>query len=395
MKLFQEIMRGVHMAYQFSLPGRTIFGDNALESSEAIIKGFGKKAFIVTGKIVTKMGIVNQLTDILFKWGMDFQIFNDITGEPTDIMIEAGVDAYKKSGCDMLIAIGGGSPLDSAKAIAAMTTLKGSIADYMGVEIKGKFPPMVMIPTTAGTGSEATKFTIITDTKKGIKMLLKGEALLPDLAIIDSEFTLTSPQSITAATGMDALTHAVETYTSRKGNTLTDVYALSAIKRIFTYLPVVYQDGTNKKAREEMSIAAFEAGVCINNASVTLVHGMSRPIGALFHVPHGISNAMLITECLSYVVDGCYERFGTIAKTIGVAKEGDSDMDATHSFLRELKKLCRICEIPSLLEYGVKKADFDDVVDKMAGDAMASGSPSNTIKEITKQDLLDIYLRLW
>jgi alcohol dehydrogenase class IV len=395
MELFQEIMRGVHMAYQFSLPGRTIFGDNALESSEAIIKGFGIKPFIVTGKIVTKMGIVNQLTDILFKWGMDFQIFNDITGEPTDIMIEAGVDAYKKSGCDMLIAIGGGSPLDSAKAIAAMTTLKGSIADYMGVEIKGKFPPMVMIPTTAGTGSEATKFTIITDTNKGIKMLLKGEALLPDLAIIDSEFTLTSPKSITAATGMDALTHAVEAYTSRKGNTLTDVYALSAIKRIFTYLPVAYQDGANKKAREEMSIAAFEAGVCINNASVTLVHGMSRPIGALFHVPHGISNAMLITECLSYVVDGCYERFGAIAKTIGVAKEGDSDMDATQSFLRELKKLCRICEIPSLLEYGVKKEEFDDVVDKMAGDAMASGSPSNTIKEITKQDLLDIYLRLW
>ncbi len=383
------------MATQFILPGRTILGANALESSENAVKELGKKAFIVTGKVVTKMGTVKILTDYLDKWDISYEIFNDITGEPTDEMIQAGVKAYEDCGCDFLIGIGGGSPLDSVKAIAAMSVLEGSIADYMGIEIKGNFPPMVLIPTTAGTGSEATKFTIITDTKKGIKMLLKGDDLLPQIAIVDPEFTMTAPKSITAATGMDALTHAVESYTSRKANTLTDLYALSAIKRIFTYLPTAYQDGMDKKAREEMSIAAFEAGVCINNASVTLVHGMSRPIGALFHVPHGISNAMLITECLTYAADGCYDRFADMARAIGVAKEDIDKKVASEAFLLALKDLCSQCEIPTLEEYGIKKEEFEAVVDKMAGDAMASGSPSNTRKEILKDDLRIIYGKLY
>lgn len=383
------------MAYEFTLPGKTIIGENALIDSMNIIKGFGEKALVVCGKVMTKNGTVGVLTDLLKTNGVDFQVFNNITGEPTDKMIEEGVKAYKDSGCDFCIAIGGGSPLDSAKAIGAMTVLDGKISDYMGKEIKGDFPPLVLIPTTAGTGSETTKFTIITDTEKDIKMLLKGEALLPDLAIIDYKFSLTAPKSITAATGMDALTHAVESYTSKKGNTLTDMYALSAIKRIFTYLPIAYKDGSNEKAREELAIAAFEAGVCINNASVTLVHGMSRPIGALFHVPHGISNAMLIKECLSYALDGCYEKFSEIAKAINVAHDFMTCEEASNEFIKALENLCAICEIPTLKEYGISKTDFDNVIDKMAQDAMDSGSPGNTIKKVTKEDLMEIYKKLW
>lgn len=383
------------MAYEFSLPGRTIIGDNALEASEKVIKSFGKKAFIVSGKIVTKMGTVKLLIDCLTKWGIGFEIFNDITGEPTDAMIESGVKAYKEAGCDFCIAIGGGSPLDSGKAIVAMTKLEGKISDYMGVAMEGDFPPLVLIPTTAGTGSEATKFTVITDLEKNVKMLLKGEALLPNLAIIDSKFSMTAPKSVTAATGMDALTHAIEAYTSRKANPLTDTYALSAIKRIFTYLPLAYKNGEDKKAREELALAAYEAGVCINNSSVTLVHGMSRPIGAMFHVAHGISNAMLIKECLSYVLDGCYERFGTIGRAINAVDNEKSDKEAAEAFLEKLTNICDICEIPTLKEYGINKEDFDAVVDKMAQDAMNSGSPSNTIKDITKEDLLNIYNKLW
>lgn len=383
------------MAYKFALPGRTVMGTNALKESEAVIKGFGKKALIVTGKNVTRSGAVQTLTDALSNIEIISELFNDITGEPTVEMIEAGVKRYKETGCDFIIAIGGGSPLDSAKAIAAMSVLEGRISDYMGKEIEGKFPPMVLIPTTAGTGSEATKFTIITDTVKNVKMLLKGDALLPDLAIVDSTFTLTAPPEVTAATGMDALTHAVEAYTSRKGNSLTDIYALSAIKRIFTYLPAAYDDGNNLAAREEMAIAAFEAGVCINNASVTLVHGMSRPIGALFHVPHGISNAMLIKECLSYVMDGCYDKFAEISKAIGAADGEADDKEAAQAFIKKLSELCIHLKIPSLKEYGISKDEFDRVKDKMAQDAMASGSPSNTIKAVTKEDLLNIYNKLW
>lgn len=383
------------MAYQFTLPGRIMIGKNALEASEAAVKKLGKKAFIVTGKVVTKTGLLKILTDSLTRWEIGYEVFNDITGEPTVDMIEAGIKAYKESGSDLIMAIGGGSPLDSAKAIAAMSVLPGKLSDYMGIEITGELPSMVLIPTTAGTGSETTKFTIITDTKTNIKMLLKGEVLLPDLAIIDPAFTMTAPPDITAATGMDALTHAVEAYTSRKGNALTDIYALSAIRRIFTWLPKAYLDGSNEEAREQMQLAAFEAGVCINNASVTLVHGMSRPIGALFHVPHGISNAMLIKECLAYVMDGCYERFAAIARAIGAATETESDEKASEGFLRELDHICSCLNIPSLAQYGIKKEEFDAVVEKMAQDAMESGSPSNTIKEVEKADLIRIYYKLW
>lgn len=383
------------MAYKFTLPRQTIMGFNALKESEAIIKGLGKKAMIVTGKNVTRSGAVQSLTEALSNWGIISELFNDITGEPTVEMIEAGVKSFKETGCDFIIAIGGGSPLDSAKAIAAMSVLEGRISDYMGKELEGKFPPMVLIPTTAGTGSEATKFTIITDTVKNVKMLLKGDALLPDLAIVDSKFTLTAPPEVTAATGMDALTHAVEAYTSRKGNPLTDIFALSAIKRIFTYLPQAYDDGNNLTAREEMAIAAFEAGVCINNASVTLVHGMSRPIGALFHVPHGISNAMLIKECLSYVLEGCYEKFSAIAREIGAVDGRVDDKEGAEAFIKKLSELCMHLKIPSLKEYGISKDEFDRVKDKMAQDAMASGSPSNTIKDVAKEDLLNIYNKLW
>ena len=383
------------MAYEFSLPKNTIIGDDAFEQSESIIKSFGKKAFIVSGKIVTKLGIVKELSDCLKKWGIESYVFNEITGEPTNVMIEQGVKEYKESGCDFFIGIGGGSPLDSTKAIAAMSVLGGNIADYMGKNIEGDFPPLVLIPTTAGTGSEATKITVITDIENDVKMLLMGKSLLPDLAIVDSKYSLTSPKSVTAATGMDALTHAVEAYTSKKAIPLTDMYAISAIKKIFKYLPIAYNNGKDKKAREEMSLAAYEAGVCINNSSVTLVHGMSRPIGANFHVPHGISNAMLIKECLTYVIDGDYKRFGDIGRAICEDGEEADDKTMALRFIEKLEELCKICKIPTLKGYGIDKEDFDKVKEKMATDAMISGSPSNTIKEVTKEDLLKIYDKLW
>lgn len=383
------------MAFQFMQPGRTVFGENALGDCKEHIRKLGTKALIITGKVVTKSGIIKNLTDYLEEWGISYHVFNDITSEPTDDMIDAGVKAYEEEQCNFIIGIGGGSPLDSAKAVAAMSVLGGDISELAGKEIAGDFPPVVLIPTTAGTGSETTKFTIITDTKKDVKMLLKGDDLLPELAIIDPIYTYSMPKSVTAATGMDALTHAIEAYTSKKGNVLTDMYALSAIEKIFKYLPIAYMEGMNAKARSEMALAAFEAGVCINNASVTLVHGMSRPIGALFHVPHGISNAMLIKECMSFALDGCYERFADIARRIGVATAYADDRLAAGEFLQALEDLCRQLEIPTLQEYGIEKEKFVKVMDKMAADAIQSGSPANTMKEISKDDIIGIYTKLW
>ncbi len=383
------------MASKFIMPKQVISGADALGQSKEVIRTLGTKALVVSGKVMNRIGNVRIVTDLLDEIGIGWAVYDDITGEPDDVMIDGGVEAYKANGCDFLIAIGGGSPMDSMKAIGALITNPGKIADYMGKEITNPLPPMVAIPTTAGTGSEATQFTIITDTKTSIKMLLKGTVLIPDVAIVDASFTVSSPKSVTNATGLDALTHAVEGYTSKKASPLTDVFAMDAVKRIFKYLPRAYVDGEDMEAREEMILAALEAGVVINNSSVTLVHGMSRPIGANFHVPHGLSNAMLLKVCLTFALDGTYERFADLGRAIGAATEKENDETAAKAFLTAIIELCETLEVSTLAEYGVDKEAFFEVMDKMAEDAIASGSPGNTRKMTTKEDVLRMYKELW
>lgn len=379
----------------FVIPNHTVVGTNVLGEAAPLLKKMGNKAFIVTGRHVAVSDMMKQLTALLNENGIDCVIFDGITGEPTDTMIEKGVEMLKSSGCDFIIGIGGGSPLDSAKAIAAMTVNEGSIADYNGKEITGEILPLAAIPTTAGTGSEATKFTVITDSEKGIKMLLKGDVLVPKLAIVDSSFTVGAPKSVTSATGLDALTHAVEAYTSRKAFSMTDTLAVSAVKSIMKYLPIAYREPDNSLAREQMSIAALEAGICINNSSVTIVHGMSRPIGALFHVPHGMSNAMLLKECLSFAVSGAYEKFANLGRETGVASDSDSDETAAEKFIDSLQNICDVCEIPTLEQYGIDRDEYYSKISKMATDAVASGSPANTVKEVTVDDCIEIYKKLY
>lgn len=379
----------------FVIPNHTVVGTNVLGEAAPLLKKMGNKAFIVTGRHVAVSDMMKQLTALLDENGIDCVIFDGITGEPTDTMIENGVEMLKSSGCDFIIGIGGGSPLDSAKAIAAMAVNEGSIADYNGKEITGEILPLAAIPTTAGTGSEATKFTVITDSEKGIKMLLKGDVLVPKLAIVDSSFTIGAPKSVTSATGLDALTHAVEAYTSRKAFSMTDTLAVSAVKRIMKYLPIAYKEPDNSLAREQMSIAALEAGICINNSSVTIVHGMSRPIGALFHVPHGMSNAMLLKECLSFAVSGAYEKFANLGRETGVASDSDSNETAAEKFIDSLQNICDVCEIPTLEQYGIDRDEYYSKISKMATDAVASGSPANTVKEVTVDDCIEIYKKLY
>ena len=380
----------IHMAH-FSIPAHVLLGSNALGEAGKLIRELGKKALIVTGPHVGKSPMVEELKETLTRLGLAYSIYDEISGEPTDRMVEEGVKRYREADCDFLIGIGGGSPLDSAKAIAAMSVSEGKIADYMGEEIDGDLPPVVAIPTTAGTGSEATKFTVITDTETGVKMLLKGEALIPKIAILNPEYTMDMPKAVTAATGMDALTHAIEAYTSGRASELTDVFAVSAVGRIFTCLPLAYKNGFDAKARAEMQLAAYEAGVCINNSSVTIVHGMSRPIGALFHVPHGMSNAMLLEGALGFVLDGAYERFGRLARETGFAGWEESDEMASKKLMEAIAELCIELAIPSLKEYGIDEKEYMKAIDKMATDAIASGSPGNAIKTVTKEDCMRIY----
>lgn len=383
-------MNGVYTA-----PRYVFYGSDALKESIPVITSLGKKALIVTGKSMIRQGYMKELTDMLTEKGVESVVFDRIPGEPTDTMIDEGLALYKSEGCDFLIGFGGGSPLDSAKAIGVLVTNGGNIADYNGKIIEKELPPVVAIPTTAGTGSEATQFTIISDTKTDIKMLLKGKVVLPLVAVIEPRFTMQTPKSVTSASGLDALTHAVEAYTSKKANDFTDMYAIDAVKRIFEYLPVAYNDGENYEAREQMAIAAYEAGLCINNASVTIVHGMSRPIGALFHVPHGLSNAMLLTECLSFASKGAPARFANLAKAVGKASENDTDEVAAKKLIEAMKALCEVCEVPTLEEYGVDRNAFMAAVNKMTKDALDSGSPANTLRDVSFDDVVRIYHKLW
>ena len=383
------------MPYSIKFPGHTFFGEGALEAAGDSLLKLGKKALIVTGKIVQKGAAFRRLTALLSEKGINSAVFSEIPGEPDDLMIDAGAEAFLENGCDFIIGLGGGSPLDSAKAIAAKVVLPGGICNHAGREIEGDFAPLVLIPTTAGTGSEATKYTIITESKEGAKLLLKGNVLLPKIAIVDYTFTLSAPPSLTAATGMDALTHAVEAFTSKKATPLTDPYAVDATRRILKSLPAAYQNGSNREAREEMAIAAYEAGVCISNASVTLVHGMSRPIGAKFHVPHGLSNAMLLTPCLAFAANGCPEKFARLARETDSADAGASDGEAALAFVEALDRLTKALDIPTLAGYGIPEAEFRKMIPQMAKEALQSGSPSNTIREVGEADVIAIYESLY
>ena len=383
------------MAREFIVPGQIITGSGALDMAEATLGQLGKKAMIVTDKVMIQLGNCEKVENALKNQGVAYTIYSEVVGEPTDVMVENGLNLYKEEGCDFLVALGGGSPIDTMKAIGSLVVNGGSISDYMGKIIDVEMPPMVAIPTTAGTGSEATQFTIITDTKKDIKMLLKGKVLMPSLAISDPQFTMTAPPKITAATGLDALCHAVEAYTSNKAQTLSDTFAMSAVKRIFKYLPTAFHDGKNEEARIQMAIAALEAGIAFNNASVTLIHGMSRPIGALFNVAHGLSNAMLLKECLSFALEGAYDRFADLGRAVGVATAEDSDKEASEKFLAAVIALTEELETPTLEQFGIDKEAFFNVIEKMAYDAMDSGSPQNTRRAITQADVEQMYKNLW
>ena len=383
------------MAHLFRTPQYSFIGAHALEDAAPVFACLGTKALIVTGQSMIRQGHVATLEALLDAQHVAHERFSEISGEPTDVMIDAGLAVYQQAGCDFTIGFGGGSALDAAKAIAVSAATGEKIVTFKGRAVDGPAAPIVCIPSTAGTGSEATKSTIITDTANDEKLLLVGESILPTLAIVDPVFTMAMPQSVTVATGMDALTHAVEAYTSRKAFPESDLFCLSAVKRIFANLPRAVGDGSDVEARNEMAIAAYEAGVGIANSSVTVVHGLSRPIGALFHVPHGISNAMLLAKTLAYIADGAEERFAVLGRAIGAATEADSDALATEKFLAAVAALCARCQVPSLAEYGISREAFFARMEKMATDALASGSPANTRKTLDKADLLRIYESLW
>ena len=383
------------MANVLYIPPKIVTGEGALELAASEIKKLGNKCLIVTDDIMVKIGNVKKITDMLDSIDCPYEVYSGINTEPSDEMVADGINIYQEEKCDFFLGIGGGSPIDAMKAIAAVVSNGDTIHDYVGRDLTKPLPPMVAVPTTAGTGSEVTNVSIITNKKTNVKMLLKHPALLPEIAVVDPEFTRTLPPDITASTGVDALTHAVESFTSVKASEMTDTFALSAVKRIFAYIEEAYNNGDNTEARTQMAIASLEAGIAFSNASVTIVHGMSRPIGAMFGVPHGLSNAMLFEKCMQFALPGAYAKFCELAKVVGVYKDGMSDEQGAEAFLDALRNLLNGLNIKTPEQYGIDKEEFFKATDKMSTDALASGSPGNTKRVPTKEEIIEIYKSLF
>lgn len=381
-------------ASSFVTPRRIVYGEGALANATGELATMGTKALVVTDSVMVKLGNLALVTDALDAAGIAYCVYDEVNSEPVDTMVERGVELFSSEDCDFMVALGGGSPIDTMKAIAMCAASGAPIASFMGKPYTGPVCPMVAIPTTAGTGSEATQFTIITDTEHDVKMLIAGVPLIPVLAIVDPQFTMTAPANVTAATGIDALCHAIESFTSRKAQPLSRTFSLSAAKRIFGNLATCVSDPGNVEARTQMSIAATEAGIAFNNSSVTIIHGMSRPIGALFHVPHGLSNAMLMEACFDFALDGAYAEFAEVARYCGLS-DAEDDAVAARDLMSAIHELLVAVKIPTLEEFGVEREAFEAAVDKMAADAEASGSPANTIKPVTQSDMKAIYRSLY
>jgi alcohol dehydrogenase class IV len=380
-------------ARTFRIPQVVITGSGASEQvGEECQKLKVKKALIVTDPNLVKLGIVDGVKKSLQRSGISFAVFDGVLTEPTMEFVQEGLKAYRENSCDFLLSVGGGSPMDTAKAVAVMATNAGSIADYQGLgKIPQKGRPIVAVPTTAGTGSEVTPFTIITDTKREVKMLIGSPYIIPEVAIVDPRLTLTLPPDITAATGIDALTHAIEAYVSVKAQPLSEAFCLSAIGLISGNLRKAWSHGDDLEAREKTMLGALQAGMAFSNASVALVHGMARPIGAYFHVRHGASNAALLGAVTDFSLSGNPGRYAHIARAMGVDISGLSDLEAAQSGAKAVKKLIKDIRIPSLKELGVDKARLEKLAPKMSEDAIASGSPGNNPRQATREEIIELY----
>ena len=385
------------MSTQIILPRILEIGAGASRNIGAMVKDINcQRPLIVTDKIMLQLGYVQRVRDDLSAMNIDSDVFDETVPEPTTRSIEAGVELVKNGQYDVIIGLGGGSPIDSAKAISILGKYGGQMRDY-------KFPrlvtepglPIIAIPTTAGTGSEATRVTVITDDTNDEKMLCVGIGFMPTVALVDFELTLSVPARTTADTGIDALTHALEAYVSKKANSFSDIQAVAAMKLLAPNLRRVFNNGQDREAREAMMLGSTLAGVAFSNASVALVHGMSRPIGAFYHVPHGLSNAMLLPAVTEYSIPAAEHRYANAARAMGIAQVSDSDASANQRLMAELYAINRELEVPTPAEFGISRSQFFANLSIKADQALASGSPANNPRVPSADDIIEIYKQLW
>lgn len=390
--------------YSFRMPRNILFGINASEKAGERAKELGgKKVLIVTDRVLQPSGAIEKVEKSLENSGMQSLIYDEITTEPTTVHVNKGADIFRSQKCDLVVALGGGSCIDAGKGIAVLGTNPGVIADYEGRgKIKTPKSPMIAIPTTAGTGSEVTWVTVIHDTKRDVKFLVYSPYLVPEEAIEDPILTISMPPKVTMSSGMDALTHAIEGYISTRdphvgygSPPIIDFLALPAIELISKNLRIAWADGENIEARSNMLLGQLLAGVTFGNSGTALVHGLARPLGAHFHIPHGLSNAIMLPHGMEYTYMASPDKFALIAQAMGETISGLSIIEAAEKAVKAARRLCSDLQVPTLRDLNIDEKDYFRLIPQMAKDGIISGTPLVNPRKPTEKDMIEIFKKAY
>lgn len=383
------------MVHRFILNETSFFGPGARKELPGAIRGLGKsKVLVVTDKGLLQFGVAKMVTDVLDEAGIAYDIFSEVKPNPTVSNVKAGIDAFKMAQADILVAIGGGSSIDTAKAIGIVMA-NPEFSDIISLEgcapTKYKSVPIIALPTTAGTAAETTINYVIIDEEKQKKMVCVDPNDIPAVAIIDAELMYSLPKGLTAATGMDALTHAIEGYITKGAWELSDMFEIEAIRMISRYLPMAVSEPMNPEGRNGMAVAQYVAGMAFSNVGLGLVHGMAHPLGALFDIPHGVANAVLLPAVMEFNLPYCTAKYRNIAESMGVDTSSMNDNEAAQSACNAVKQLSQKVGIPATLtELGIIKENIPDLTQQALEDVCTPGNP----RSVTSDEVENIYCSL-
>ncbi len=380
------------MINRFILNEVSYFGPGARKVLPEVVQRLNKvKALVVTDKGLIQFGVAKMVTDVLDEAAISYDIFSDVKPNPTVSNVKAGIESFKKAGADFIIAIGGGSAMDTAKGIGIVIN-NPEFDDIVSLEgcapTKNKSVPIVALPTTAGTAAETTINYVIIDENKQKKMVCVDPNDIPAVAIIDAELMYSLPKGLTAATGMDALTHAIEGYITKGAWEMSDMFEIEAVRMIARYLPVAVNEPSNPEWRNGMAVAQYIAGMAFSNVGLGLVHGMAHPMGSLFDVPHGVANALLLPTIMEFNMPACLDKYPEIAKAMGVDTSGMSKKEAAQAAVDAVRDLAVKVGIPQhLSELGISSADIPALAEQAISDVCTPGNP----REVTLDDIKALY----
>lgn len=383
------------MIHRFILNEVSYFGPGARKELPEVVKRLGKnKALIVTDAGLVKFGVAKMVTDVLDEAGIPFKIFSDVKPNPTVSNVKNGIEAYKASGADFIIAIGGGSSIDTAKAVGIVIN-NPEFSDIVSLEgcapTTHKSVPIVALPTTAGTAAETTINYVIIDEENHKKMVCVDPNDIPAVAIVDAELMYSLPASLTAATGMDALTHAIEGYITKGAWALSDMFEIEAIRMISRNLPTAVAEPSNPQARDAMAVAQYVAGMAFSNVGLGLVHGMAHPMGSLFDIPHGVANALLLPTIMEWNMPACLDKYPAIAEAMGVDISGMTREEAAQAACDAVKALAIKVGIPQhLSELGIAEKDIQALSEQTIADVCTPGNP----RDVTIDDIVALYKKV-